>query len=61
MSRVIHASSTRLLVNAGMAFPLCAAQAPLIDVAKARWPIGKLATVTCRNCLRVLRAKAVRS
>jgi hypothetical protein len=55
--RVIHAPSTRLLVNAGMRFPICQSQAPLIDVAKASSAIGRLDTVTCRNCLRVLRAK----
>jgi hypothetical protein len=49
----IHARDIRLSNNAGMAFPVCAAQAPLLDTDKSRWlTTGDIHLVTCQNCLR---------
>lgn len=58
----IHFRSLRLRNNAGMDFPACYANAPLLDVDKGRLQTtGDPALVTCKRCLRlpyVLQSKA---
>ncbi len=55
---MIHLHSTRLFVNAGMEFPLCQANARLLDCDKGHWKTtGNVRKVECRNCLRVYGAR----
>ena len=53
----VHLQSMRLLVNAGIIFPLCYSNAKLLDLDKARLPTApNLALVTCAHCWRIARA-----
>lgn len=46
-----HLRDIRLMNNAGMQFPLCYANAPLLDVDKSALPTtGNAADVTCKRC-----------
>lgn len=54
----VHAPDTRLYVNAGMLFPACAANAPLLDIDKGRWTVGKSVDVTCKRCGVIVRNRA---
>lgn len=49
-----HAISLRLFVNAGMRFPLCYANARLLDTDKGRLPMSRT-QVTCKRCLDIKR------
>jgi hypothetical protein len=48
----VHMRDTRLLVNAGMRFPLCYASAIRLDTDKSGLPTThKVEEVTCGRCL----------
>jgi len=48
-----HLRDIRLRNNAGMDFPLCAADEELLDLDKGRWPTtGSMDEVTCPDCRR---------
>jgi hypothetical protein len=54
--KTIHFRDIRLFNNAGMSFPLCYADAELLDLDKARLPTSGregIAEVTCKRCLRM--------
>jgi len=54
-----HFKNTRLFVNAGMEFPECYANVPLLDLEKGRLNMtGKREMVTCKNCLRKIQKNA---
>lgn len=47
----VHLSDIRLKNNAGMSFPVCAADEDLLDLDKSRWPqTNAMKEVTCPNC-----------
>lgn len=49
----IHARDIRLANNAGMAFPVCYANAELLDCTKGRLlTTSDFALVTCKRCLK---------
>jgi hypothetical protein len=48
-----HIRDIRLFNNAGMPFPVCQANAPLLDVDKARWPYADKSVATCKHCQRL--------
>jgi hypothetical protein len=48
-----HMRDIRLRNNGGMDYPVCQANAKLLDLTKAHWPLtGDLTKVTCENCKR---------
>ena len=53
-----HYRDLRLRNNAGVDFPLCYADAPLLDTAKSYLPTtGRLDSVTCKRCLAITKAR----
>jgi len=48
-----HIADIRLYVNAGMRFPVCCANARLLDTDKSRWPCVDKEKATCKNCQRL--------
>ena len=54
----VHLMDRRLRNNAGMDFPLCYADAPLLDVIKSyletTW---RLDSVTCKRCLAIVKSR----
>jgi hypothetical protein len=54
----IHYRSIRLYVNAGMAFPECYSNAPLLDLEKSALPTtGDINQVTCKKCIALHRKR----
>ena len=54
-----HYRSIRLFNNAGMSFPECYANAPLLDLDKGRLTMtGKREMVTCKNCLKKMKRRS---
>ena len=52
----VHMRHGRLYVNAGMRFPLCYANAELLDLDKTLLPTtGEAKEVTCKHCLRQMK------
>jgi hypothetical protein len=51
-SKTVHLRDIRLYNNAGMRFPLCYANAKLLDLDKSCLPsTGEKDKVTCMNCI----------
>lgn len=57
MPRIVrHARSLRLFNNAGIRFPLCYANAQLLDMDKSRLTVtSDRADVSCKRCQKLLR------
>ena len=47
-----HIRDIRLFNNAGMSFPVCQANAPLLDLDKGHWPCARREQATCKHCQR---------
>ena len=61
MPRRKHLHSTRLYCNAGITFPRCAENEPLLDLDKSAWPMADQSTpveMICKRCLSRLPARA---
>ena len=52
--RAIHIKDIRLGNNAGMDFPVCLANAPLLNVDAGRWMLtSDRRLATCKHCIRL--------
>lgn len=51
---ISHIQDIRLANNAGMSFPVCKANAPLLDLDAAHWAIASdRYLATCKRCIRL--------
>ena len=58
MNRKVHMRDICLASNAGMYFPVCHANAKLLDCDKGRWETtGNLSEVTCQNCIKTFKKR----
>ena len=53
-----HMRDLRLRNNAGMDFPTCQANAPLLDLEASRWEMTRDPfAATCKNCSKIYRKR----
>jgi hypothetical protein len=55
MKKVVHFRDQRMFVNAGTRFPLCCANATMLDMNKSRLETtADREKVSCKHCLKML-------
>jgi len=54
-----HIRDVRLFNNAGISFPMCQANARLLDLDKSVWPTTGDKEATCKNCIKAFKSRYV--